>query len=102
MDASVATWGDGSFLAGSPVIIDGGGRITVKGDGSQPVFYSKYHPDESFNSESLTLKNLTITDGCGDYCSGVLSHSPKIVLVGVQIVMTMSVDSMFRWRIVQY
>lgn len=93
MDASVATWGDGSFLAGSPVIIDGGGRITVKGDGSQPVFYSKYHPDESFNSESLTLKNLTITGGGGDYGAGVLSHSPKLVLDSVQIVNNLAGES---------
>src|SRR5690625_7480758 len=92
MDASVATWGDGSFLAGSPVIIDGGGRITVKGDGSQPVFYSKYHPDEAFNSESLTLKNLTITVGGGGYGAGVLSHSSRLVLDRVRIVSDLAAE----------
>lgn len=93
MDASVATRGDGSFLTGGPVIIDGGGRITVKGDGSQPVFYSDYRPAEAFSSESLTLKNLTITGGGGDYGAGVLSHSPELVLDGVQIVNNTAVNS---------
>lgn len=86
MDADAASWGDGSFLVGSEVTIDGDNRITVRGDGSRPVFYAKYEPDEGFASKSLTLKNITITRGGGDFGGGVLSHGPALVLDGVQIV----------------
>src|SRR5690625_6312721 len=75
------------------VIIDSDCNNTEKVDGSQQFFYSDYRPAEAFSSESLTLKNLTITGGGGDYGAGVLSHSPELVLDGVQIVNNTAVNS---------
>src|SRR5690625_2522322 len=85
MDASVASWGDGSFLTAGRLSIDGDNRITVAGDGNRSVFYAKYEPD-GFRSDELELKNLTITGGSGNYGGGVLSYAKTLTLTAVEVV----------------
>lgn len=66
---------------GESVQINGGGEITVRGDGTSPVFYAKYDPP-THTVDELVLYGLTITGGnASDYGGGILSYANTLTLV---------------------
>jgi hypothetical protein len=72
---------DNSSLAiGDSVEIDGDNRITVRGTGGGSVFRTKYDTD-AFPVESLSLSNITITNGGGDdFGGGIYSTARNMTL----------------------
>ena len=75
---------DGSSLAvGESMTIDGDDRITVRGTGAGSVFQTKYDSGASTYVRSLTLANITITNGSDEFGGGLYSNAQNLTLDNV-------------------
>lgn len=76
--------GVSSLHIGESVHINGEGRITIQGDGNDPVFYAKYNA--SYSVDEVVFSGLTITGGSTYYYGGgILSYARSLVLDGTTV-----------------
>jgi len=75
---------DSSLAIGESVTIDGDNRITVRGSGGGSVFQTKYDTGtDGFLVDSLTLSDITITNGQDERGGGLYSRAQDLTLDNV-------------------